>query len=297
MDNQTTSSNNLMNYDDDYNYNLFMSIGSYFPLVIISFGFVGNLASFFLFTMNSNLNTLSSFIYLAFISLVDTLSLFNWNLDHFLKPNFNLSILNTNIIACKLLSFFQYFGLQSSGILHCLLIIDLYYVLAKKRFNYTKRKFATVKSAIVWSVGLLSFLALINIHYLIFNGYWTYSTDVYQNRTVYLDNNNNNQEIKLFKTKQYAPFKCNMYPFNLTFLLQIYDYVLLCIYNLIPCIIIPIFCVLILCKMYSINSHLNETAKKHFLLKDIKRITYSIVIMSILFVLMTAPTQIMYKIS
>ena len=108
MDNQTTSNNNLMD-DYDYNYNLFMSIGSYFPLVIISFGFVGNLASFFLFTMNSNLNTLSSFIYLAFISLVDTLSLFNWNLDHFLKPNFNLSILNTNIIACKLLSFFQLF--------------------------------------------------------------------------------------------------------------------------------------------------------------------------------------------
>ena len=276
---------------EEYSYKIFFIVGSYFPLVIISFGFVGNLAALLLFTVNTNLNTLSPFIYLAFISIVDTLSLFNWNLDHFLKPNFNISAVNSSIIPCKLLSFFQNFGLQASGILHCLLIIDLYYILTNNRFNHNRRHFATVKSAVVWSIGILSFLALINLHFLILNGYWTFSKELETNTSVI--SANKTIEYQIGKITKYAPFECNNYPFNLNVLLDIWIYVLLCIYNLIPSVVIPIVVLIILCKIHSIRKKLNKNAKKHYLFKDIMRISYSVVIISILFILMTAPTQIM----
>ncbi len=259
--------------------------------VIIAFGFVGNLSAFLLFTIHSSLNTLSPFIYLAFIAIVDTLSLFNWNLDHFLKPNFNISAVNSGIVSCKLLSFFQFFGLQASGILHCLLIIDLYYVLTNKRFNYTRRRFATVKSAVIWSIAILSFLALLNLHFLVLNGFWTYSKETEVNRTAV--STNGSIEYQTVKKSYYIPFECNNYPFDLNVLLNIWNYVLLAIYSFIPCIIIPIFALLIVCKLHSINKSLTKSAKKHFLLRDIRRISYSVVIISILFLVMTAPTQTM----
>lgn len=284
MENSTVS-------DEDTNYKLFFIVGSYFPLAIMSFGFVGNIAAILLFTIHKDLNIFSSFIYLAFIAIVDTLSLFNWNLDHFLKPNFNISAVNSNIIPCKLLSFFQYFGLQSSGILHCLLIIDLYYILSNKKFNYPRRNFTTVKSAVVWSIGVLSFLALINLHFLILNGFWTYSKEVITNTTVFTSNGS--IEYQIGKTLRYAPFECNQYPFNLNILLDIWNYVLLCVYNFIPCIVIPIFFVMVMYKKFLLKKLLSKNAKKHGLFQDIMRVTNSVLIISFLFIIMTAPTQIM----
>ena len=63
---------------NDVVYNVMFILVTYYPLVIIALGILGNTSFFIIFHLNKRLKSLSSMVYLSFVVITDTLSLFIW---------------------------------------------------------------------------------------------------------------------------------------------------------------------------------------------------------------------------
>ena len=145
---------------------------AYSPFLIIALGITGNPASLFFIVSSKLLRKMSSMVIIAFISIIDILSLFTWNLNIFYVYKFGIKYVHTNIYLCKIMIFIQYFSLQSSGFLLSLLTIDRYVTITSTPGSfYSKLPFRTTKSAIIWSSLILSIIFILNSHILILNGY------------------------------------------------------------------------------------------------------------------------------
>ena len=148
-------------------------VTAYTPFLIIALGITGNPATLYYIVSIKSLRRMSSMVFLAFISIVDTFSLFTWNLDHFYVYKFSIKYVDTNIYLCKIMEFLQYFSLQSSGFLLSLLTIDRYVTIASTPGSfYSKLPFRTRKSAIIWSSCILGIIFILNSHIFILNGYF-----------------------------------------------------------------------------------------------------------------------------
>jgi hypothetical protein len=146
---------------------------SYFGLANIIIGLVTNTISFLIFRFDKTLKKISTFMYLSFIVVLDTLALLVWNLNNFTGPNFNLQIEYTSLFACRFFVFLQYFSLQSSAILLSITTIDRYVtIVAMPGTLLYKLPFSTNRSAFTWSILILAFFVLFNSHILMFNGYY-----------------------------------------------------------------------------------------------------------------------------
>lgn len=88
-------------------------IGAYALFLIIA-GTFGNLFTVFIIT-STKLKETTTFIFFAFLAVTDALSLYFWNLDHFLVGIFGIDRQNTSAIWCKVDSFIQFVVLQSSA--------------------------------------------------------------------------------------------------------------------------------------------------------------------------------------
>ena len=125
----------------------------------------------------------------------DILGLFTWNLDHFLDPYFGFDIENLNIFTCKILSFTQYFSLQSSSLLQSFVTIDRYITISKKPGSFFSRlPFSTSRSAHYWSLCIISTVFLINAPFLYFNKYLIISNNLNENLSAW-KNLSNTQEL------------------------------------------------------------------------------------------------------
>ena len=101
MDHQEIS--NIVNY----------VIGIYALLLMI----VATLGNIFLLLMCliTELKKTPTFIFLAFMAACDCLSLYWWNLDHFLTPYFNIDRQNEDIAWCKIDTFIEFSVLEGSA--------------------------------------------------------------------------------------------------------------------------------------------------------------------------------------
>lgn len=105
--------------------------------------------------------------------IIDTLSLFDWNLNHYLKPVFHLDMEFLNMFTCKVFSFGQYYLLQASGFLLSFVSIDRFVAIRTTPGSiYSKLPFGTNKSALGWSIFWLVVLFIFNGHILILIGYY-----------------------------------------------------------------------------------------------------------------------------
>ena len=275
---------------EPFDYDKFIQIGTFFPLFILIIGVIGNLLAFLIIVFNKNLNKLSTMVYLAFIAFLNTLSLFHWNLDHFLDPNFHVKIVNTGIIACKLLTFIQYSSLQIVGLLHSLICVDLFFILGLKSNPYKATKmFTTRKTAVVWSLLVTLFISLVDLHFLMLNGYWVFEKE---------GNKNHTSENM---TSKKSEFKCYNYPLNYGVLIDIWQHVVNVFYNYIPAATILIFSFLIICRLIRSNKSDKYLIRNKYYTysiqmdqREIRNLSIGVLVISILFVIMTAPTQIMY---
>ena len=103
---------------------VFFRFITYQPLFIIVMGLVGNTISFLIFRFNDEFKTMSSMVYLSIVAVTDTLSLFEWNLDHYLIYNWFVSTSTLNVAVCKISKFTQYFSLQTSALLLSIMSVD-----------------------------------------------------------------------------------------------------------------------------------------------------------------------------
>ena len=87
-------------------------IGVY-SLLLIFFGFMSNII-FFMICIQKNLFLKRIFIFIAFHSISNCLSLLTWNMDHFITAFFDITYKN-NRYTCKIFEFLQYVSLQTSS--------------------------------------------------------------------------------------------------------------------------------------------------------------------------------------
>lgn len=104
----------------------FYTILTHFPLIIIVLGLIGNTVSFLVFRLHHEFKNMAPMVYLSFLAISDTFSLFGWNMDHYLSYNFNFNIFDYSLLVCKLVSFEQYASLQASALFLCMITIDRY---------------------------------------------------------------------------------------------------------------------------------------------------------------------------
>ena len=255
-------------------------IGSCIPLVIIVIGLIGNTISFFVFTFDEKMKTINSMIYLSFISITDTLSLFVWNLNHFLFPHFKIQIEFLSLFNCKLFVFLQYFSLQCSGLLLSMLTIDRYFTVATLPGNFiSKLPFRTRRNSFIWSLIITFSIFILNIHITILNG-------------VTLENNVSRFDMYLFNTSMMFNnyFVCYLYPTTFK-VFPYWEIVHLIIYSAVPFLLMALFNSLLIYKSLNVCKKATIASKNDG--KKLK-LTVSLVITTLVFLLMTLPSSIAF---
>jgi hypothetical protein len=278
---------------------------SYIPLIIIFVGVVGNMSSLFVYRTSKEMNKMSSMMYLSFIAVSDTVSLFQWNLDHYLRPNFGFRTAHLSVFMCKIVSFTQFASMQISAFLLSIICIDRYVTIASTPGSiYSKLPFSTNKSACAWSVAIIALICLINSHLLIFNGYRKPPNEYVEKILILNGNANDSNATNIVYKYTYnytEPFYC--YSYSATFdIVPLWDQCNMVLYNFLPFVIMSIFNSLLIKKTLSSGMHSRKNAnnnneknnKMSRADRKKQRLTISLVVITFLFLLMTLPSTIWF---
>jgi hypothetical protein len=268
-----------VNYTSEKGSKIFIAI-THVPLLIIAIGFVGNTITFLVFRLSGKFKRNSSMVYLSFVSLTDTLSLFGWNLDHFLRHNTNFVLETTNLATCRLYTFNQYFSLQSSALLLSMLCIDRFMCVVHYPVSFlSSLPFRTTKTAFAWSFLIMSCVSFINSYILI-------SAGLYVNATTHDPSSN----VSTYKVE----LSCYMYASGFQFF-PIWERVHMVIYNLIPFVIMVVFNTLLIKNLlvtFKPPAAISTKTLRNYRKKVI--ITVSLICVTFLFLLTTLPTSVMF---
>ena len=90
---------------------ILQSLG-FVSLCIAIFGTIGN---FLIAYISVKTRSNSTFVLLRYLAINDALSLYFWNINHFIQSTFDIDIQNSNIYSCKMGSFIQFSSLQTSA--------------------------------------------------------------------------------------------------------------------------------------------------------------------------------------
>ena len=265
--------------------NVIFQILSYIPILIILIGVTGNLGSFYIFRFEKELNTMSNLVYLSYCCITDTLSLFTWNLNHFLGPNFNLSMETFNIHTCRLFEFLQYFSLQASAILLAGACIDSYFSVISIPGSFISRlPFGTAKSGFVVSSIIIMIIFLLNSFML-----FTDRLVTYKNETISYNNSINYVLVPDKYDCYVLPNGYNIYPD--------YETIHIFIYPTFAVIIMFIFNSLLVAKVYSIkkNKLKNQSKKAQQAFNKTINLTISTLFITLVFICMCLPGTLAYK--
>jgi hypothetical protein len=268
---------------------------------LIIWGGLCNLSAFMIFVFNKQINSIPSMRYLAFISIFDTLSLFVWNLNHFLKPNFNMIPIETwSVFNCKFLPFLQYSSLQVGGLLYSILSVDRYFsVFSLPGSFFSKLPFGTKKYATIWSLVIIGTVYAINLHLMILMGYYENTT---QNVTVTVNGTN---ITELETTERLICFASTAYPGPLGFIesggttgnmAPMWDYANMAIYNFLPFVIMLIFNSLLIQATFDLHGKRNDHGSVQYVVANRRKqkLTVSLLVITFSFLLLTLPSTIVF---
>jgi len=134
-------------------------VGVYSAFLII----VGTLGNLFLLVMClvTPLRTTSTFVFLAIMAFADILSLYGWNLDHFIKPYFGIDRSPSGFFWCRVNTFLQFFSLSSSAWLLVLISFDRFMAIRVKKWS---KSIMTYKRAGIVGTCLVVLMFLANLN-------------------------------------------------------------------------------------------------------------------------------------
>ena len=261
--------------------------------VLIFLAIVTNTLSFLIFRFNSEIKKMSSMVYLSFQVLIDIFALLTWNLNTFLNPHFGFEIEDLNLLTCRFFTFIQYFSIQCSSYLICLVSIDRYFsITSNLRYISARVAFGTPKLAVKWSLLVCVSCTIINSHFLFINGF--YNSPNFVNQTI-LELINGTEVNKTVKIPYTDPgINCYYYFNRNVHITDIWDYVEFAIYYFTPGSITVVFNILLIYKTTRYNKFTQMNA---FLLKSLKRkrkMTYSLLAISFTYIFMTFPSIIYF---
>ena len=93
-------------------YNIFYHVIGIYEITLIITGTIGSILTF---VVAFKLKQTTTFVFLLFLSITDTLCLFWWNLDDFILIYFNYWFQENSFFGCKIINYFQYVSMQSSA--------------------------------------------------------------------------------------------------------------------------------------------------------------------------------------
>lgn len=270
--------------------NIFELILSIIPLITIFFGTISNTISLLIFRLTKQFKNLPSMIYLSFVAFFDTLSLFQWNLNHFTEPNFGIRLESLNLFSCKFIIFIQLFSMHSSALLLSFMCIDRFISIKSTPGSiYSRLPFSTLKSSLFWSLTIIITMFLFNFHILIFNGNFI---QVFEQNFTSIKAFNSS--LKNYTINLKIEERCYWYAPNFKIYPAI-DLINLVMYNFIPFTIMIIFNFLLIKSILPIKyfkdsfnqSSINRRRRK-------TRITILTLTVTFAFLLMTTPASISY---
>jgi hypothetical protein len=135
-------------------------ISGIIPVFLMVIGTFGNLIVVVILLNKENRRT-STNIYLIFLCLMDTLSLYQWNLTNALYTftNGQKQVWDGSIIMCKLSQFFAFYTLHTSAMFLTLVELDRACLL---RSGWYKRKIAIPRVAFTFCAIILLILFALN---------------------------------------------------------------------------------------------------------------------------------------
>lgn len=269
---------------------------AYLSLSIIILGLIGNMACFCIFRCNKQMRKMSTNVYLSYCSITDTLSLFVWNLDHFLIPLTNIEMEAISLFACRLLSFIQYVSLQASAWLLSFMCIDRFVTVVSIPGSFVSRlPFSSTKSAHIWSVLILVVLSFVDLHVLILNGY--ISSAKYKNTTILTNNTN----LTVLVLTQKPTVRC--YAYSPEYSLSYWERIHLFIYSFVPFLVMFVFNSMLVYRVIRVKRAKREVlpSSTHEKKKDTSssnrggnKLTFSLLVITISFIVMTFPGSVLY---
>jgi len=135
-------------------------ISGIIPIGLIVIGTLGNLLSTCILLNKQNRRT-STNVYLIFLCIMDTLSLYQWNLSYtvFTFTGGRLQITNQSLFLCKWGEFLSFYTLHTSAMFLTLVSLDRACLLWSRSY---KRKIARARVALIVCIVILLVLFGIN---------------------------------------------------------------------------------------------------------------------------------------
>lgn len=294
MNNISTTSTKTSNSWDDPTIKTLNYLVAYISLFNVLFGFIGNTICFLVLITSKDLKRMSYAVYLMYCSIVNILSLLQWNFNHFLRPIFAFNIEDTSIINCRFFTFLQYFSLQCGAYLLCWMCIDRFItVIAVPGSLSSRLPFSTPKTAHIWSILTIFTLTIMHSHILMFNGY--YDPPEWRNMTTTTTGSDINQtsSVSVLYLYQSKNFHCFNYSPTLN-IFPMWNTVHLYLYTIVPFIIMITFNMMLISKsLWRTNKNLkiNRACKTS---SEKRRLSRSLFIITMSFLILTSPANIVY---
>jgi hypothetical protein len=148
-----------------------------YPILFLFVGTVGNLLSVYV-VLRSKLRRQSTFIYLAFLSIIDLIVLYTFSINFIFHAWFNIDLQKVSLFACKIYSFSIYYFPQASAWILTAVSID-------RVFALTRGIRKTRKIRLTYFILLIIFLILflLNIQFLFYNNTYKLPEEINNNNT------------------------------------------------------------------------------------------------------------------
>lgn len=230
----------------------------YYSLFIIIVGTLLNLLTLIVFCRASfrDAKKLPAIHYIRAITILDTLMLYGWNLDHLTVDVYGWSIKGYSIAGCKIINFISYFATQSSAWCRVFLCLDRY--LSFKRLHRTWM--GQSKGILIIITVIIVIFFLFNLHILLFGCFRESNDHINGNARNYL-----------------------IYP--------VWDYIQLVVYDALPFVLMTLLNVGVI--YHLIQRQRTSTAQTSGI--HHRTISITLVVTTTLFLIMTVPTSIIFS--
>ncbi|RMZ94559.1 FMRFamide receptor-like, partial [Brachionus plicatilis] len=287
--NMTESQNQaekLVSFEDYFD----PSFPRWISIALLFIGLFGNSLCLVIFSHKS-MRKHSTFIYLAFLSMVDLTVLTLGLGEIILISYFHLVVRNKSLIICRILSFFIYGSTHLSSFIIASVSIDR--AIATNMINFSKT-YCTPKTAFKIIFFNIFLTAVINFHNLIFMGHTEPTEIANASLASGLDYLSQNLTKSLLTSCICGSKKDTLYD---KFLDPVFKWVDLLSYAIIPFIIMAICTFLITRVLFLSNKRLNRNKKqsKSLLKKPnhksnkAKHLTYTLITLNCLFFCLVSP--------
>ena len=150
-----------------------LQIFGIYDLLLAILGTAGNVL---VLIVAYRLRKTTTFVFIACLAVTDSLTLYFWNLNHFLGPFFSIDLENDSLVGCKLGNFVQFASLESSAWLLVLLSSDRLVSIVVKQWRLVYFK---TKRALLTALATISIIWALNINVLFTFGDTVLLNDTY----------------------------------------------------------------------------------------------------------------------